>query len=191
MGMSSTLATATIAALFVVACSDGPSKSNLKDGLEQHFREHRVEACWNIENGANVSWPIRIENAGMDSRQLAILDGLRRSGIVKIGSEPMTAGGFNLPGTVFIIDMTQKDKDAKAWDTKTGFCVGHAEVKDVTEFTEPGKNGDNISDVIFTWQYEDVPSWVDRDSFPKLAGIAQPVSDEALLKKTNNGWRVQ
>ncbi|QHE10610.1 hypothetical protein [Burkholderia glumae] len=43
----------------------------------------------------------------------------------------------------------------------------------------------------FSWKIDDLPSWVDRDKFPKLPGMTASVNDEAIMAKTTNGWRVQ
>jgi hypothetical protein len=174
----------------LTGCSGGPSKGDLKDGLAAYFKEKPQQACWNIENSQAVQWPIRIPIAGMDKTQLGILDGVNRSGIATVTSAPVQEGD-GVTVMALTITLTDKGKDAKAWDPKKGFCVGTREVQDVNEFTVPNKDTEGMTDVKFTWRYDDLPSWVDRDKFPKLPGMTAPVNDEAMMQKTNNGWRVQ
>lgn len=179
----------SIAAAALTACSGGPSKGDLKDGLTDYFKAKHQTACWNVQNSANVTWPIRIAMNGMDKTQLGILDGLNRSGIATVTSGVTTGDG--LPVMALTITLTDKGRSAGAWDPQKGFCVGTRQVQDVNEFTVPNKDNEGMTDVKFTWHYDDLPGWVERDKFPKLDGMAAPVNDEALMAKTNNGWRVQ
>ncbi|WP_109479914.1 hypothetical protein [Paraburkholderia sp. C35] len=179
-----------MASAVLAGCSSGPSKGDLKDGLAEFFKAKPQDVCWNVENSAAVQWPIRIALQGMDKGQIAILNGVKASGVADITEAPNVTA-FGTMGTVLTITLTEKGKDAKAWDPQKGFCVGTKQVKDVTEFTEPGKDGENVTDVKFTWQLDDLPSWVDRSKFPAIVGMTEPVADETLMQKTNNGWRVQ
>jgi len=178
-----------VLSLALSGCSGGPSKGDLKDGLADYFKAKPQEACWNVQNSQAVQWPIRIPLQGMEKDQVAILNGLKSSGIASIAEAPQVLPGGAM-GTVLTISLTDKGKDAKAWDAQKGFCVGTRQVQEVTEFTVPGKDTEGLTDVKFTWQYTDLPGWVDRDKF-KLVGMAAPVPDEAVMQKTNNGWRVQ
>lgn len=179
-----------LAVAALAGCSGGPSKGDLKDGLSTFFKDKPQEACWNVENSQAVQWPIRIPLAGMDKAQLGIVDGVNRSGIATVTSAPVQQGDGQTV-LALTITLTDKGKAAKAWDPQKGFCVGTRQVQDVTEFTVPNKDTEGMTDVKFTWRYDDLPSWVERDKFPRLAGMAAPVNDEAMMQKTNNGWRVQ
>lgn len=178
-----------LVAAALTGCSGGPSKGDLKDGLETYFKDKPQAVCWNVENSQAVQWPIRIPSQGMSKEQLGILDGLNREGIATVIEVIVPQGFMNVPA--FTINLTDKGRSAGAWDPQKGFCVGTKAVDQVTEFTIPNKESDGTSDVKFTWKLDDVPSWVDRDKFPKLAGMTSSVTDEALMVKTNNGWRVQ
>lgn len=182
------LSVTLLVAAALTGCSGGPSKGDLKDGLATFYNDKPQEACWNVQNSANVSWPIRIPLEGMSKDQVAILNGLKASGIADISEAPNVTV-FGTMGTVLTISLTDKGRSEKAWDPQKGFCVGKRQVQEVTEFTEPGKDG-NTTDVKFTWQYQDLPSWADRDKF-KLVGMAAPVADETVMEKTNNGWRTE
>ncbi|WP_186020532.1 hypothetical protein [Burkholderia gladioli] len=171
-------------------CSGGPSKGDLKDGLTAYFKDRPQAACWNVENSQAVQWPIHIPINGMNKEQLGILDGLNRSGIATVTSAPAQVGD-GVTVLALTIALTDKGKSMNAWDSQKGFCVGTREVQDVNEFTLPNKDTEGMTDVKFTWQYGDLPGWVERDKFPKLPGMTASVSDEAMMSKTNNGWRVQ
>jgi len=174
----------------LAGCSGGPSKDDLKDGLEAYFKQKPQQACWNVQNSQAVQWPIRIPIAGMDKTQLGILDGVNRSGVATVTSAPVQEGD-GVTVMALTITLTDKGKSEKAWDPQKGFCVGTRQVQDVNEFTLPNKDTDGMTDVKFTWHYDDLPGWVERDKFPKLPGMVAPVNDEAMMQKTNNGWRVQ
>ena len=171
----------------LTACSGGPSKGDLKDGLVQFYKDKPQDVCWNIQNSANVHWPIQVPSQGMDKQQLGILDGLNREGIATVQLGLVQQGFMNV--SAFTINLTDKGRSAGAWDPQKGFCVGTKNVDEVTEFTIPNKDTDGASDVKFTWKFDNVPSWVERDKFPKLAGMTASVADETLMQKTNNGWR--
>ncbi|WP_155288294.1 hypothetical protein [Ralstonia solanacearum] len=183
------LETLVAAAAVLAGCSSGPSKGDLKDGLAQFFKDKPQTVCWNIENSAAVQWPIQIPSEGMTKEQVGILDGLNREGIATVQLGLVQQGFMNV--SAFTINLTDKGRSAGAWDPQKGFCVGTKTVDEVTEFTVPNKDNDGMSDVKFTWKIDDVPSWVERDKFPKLPGMTASVNDEAMMAKTNNGWRVQ
>lgn len=191
--MSSKKQSLTIAALLasvaLAGCSGGPSKGDLKDGLAQFFKDKPQPVCWSVQNGAAVQWPIRVPTQGMTEDQLGILDGVNREGIATVEKGMAQQGFMNV--AVFTITLTDKGKSANAWDPAKGFCVGTKTVDEVVEFTVPSKDSEGTSDVKFSWKIADVPSWVDRDKFPKLPGMMASVNDEAMMAKTNNGWRVQ
>ncbi|WP_334032881.1 hypothetical protein [Burkholderia gladioli] len=181
---------ALVAAAAVLAgCSDGPSKGDLKDGLVQYFKDKPQAVCWNVENSAAAQWPIRVPSEGMTKEQVGLLDGLNREGIATVQLGLVQQGFTNV--SAFTINLTEKGRSAGAWDPQKGFCVGTKTVDQVTEFTVPTKDNDGASEVKFTWKLDDLPAWVERDKFPKLPGMAASVNDEALMQKTNNGWRVQ
>ncbi|MCS6478660.1 hypothetical protein NX869_20655 [Burkholderia thailandensis] len=186
---SRVLGALVVVAAALAGCSSGPSKGDLKDGLVQHFKDKPQAFCWNVENSAAVQWPIRIPTQGMTKEQLGILDGLNREGIASVKAELVQQSFMNV--SVLTINLTDKGKSANAWDPQKGFCVGTKAVDEVTEFTVPTKDNEGMSDVKFTWKIDDVPSWVERDKFPKLPGMTASVNDEAVMAKTNNGWRVQ
>ncbi|SDG96186.1 hypothetical protein SAMN05216466_106199 [Paraburkholderia phenazinium] len=176
--------------VLLAACGNGgPSKGDLKDGLEAQDKAHPVQACWAVDNNANVSWPLRVPMNGMTQEQLGVIDGINRSGIATVTTGPFNQNG--IPMMVMTVDLTDKGKSANAWDPQKGFCVGTRHVKDVNEFTIPGKGDENVTDVKYTWQYDDLPGWVERDKYPRLAGMTAPAADEAVLQKTSDGWRVQ
>lgn len=177
-----------IVAAALAGCSGGPSKGDLKDGLAQYFKD-KPDVCWNVENSAAVQWPIRIPMDGMSKEQMGILDGVNREGIATVTTGPVPEGFTTV--FAFTINLTDKGRSAGAWDAQKGFCVGKKTVDEVNEFTIPGKDSAGTSDVKFSWKIDDLPSWVERDKFPKLPGMNAPVNDEAVLAKTNNGWRVQ
>ena len=178
-----------VVAATLVGCSGGPSKGDLKDGLAQYFKDKPQAVCWNVQNSAAVQWPIRIPSEGMTKEQVGILDGLNREGIATVQLGLGQQGFANV--SAFTINLTDKGRSAGAWDPQKGFCVGTKTVDEVTEFTVPNKDNEGMSDVKFTWKIDDVPSWVERDKFPKLPGMTVFVNDEAVMAKTNNGWRVQ
>lgn len=184
------LGAALLVAAALAGCSGGPSKGDLKDGLASYYNEKPQAVCWNVLNSAAVQWPIRIPTNGMNKTQLGILDGLNRSGIATVTSGPVQ-GASGFPVMAFTITLTDKGKAAGAWDPQKGFCVGRKNVDQVTEYTIPGKDSEGMSTVKFTWTIDDTPSWVERDKFPQLDGMTTPVNDEAVMAKTNNGWRVQ
>lgn len=178
-----------LVAAALTGCSGGPSKGDLKDGLVQEYKDHPQSVCWNVENSANVQWPIRIPTQGMSKDQVAILDGLNRAGIATVSAQLVQEGFMNV--SVYTINLTDKGRSAGAWDPQKGFCVGTKTVDEVTEFTIPSKDSDGASDVKYTWKLDDLPSWVDRDKFASIPGMTSSVQADELMMKTNNGWRVQ
>lgn len=186
---SRALGALVVVAATLAGCSGGPSKGDLKDGLAQFFKDKPQAVCWNVANSAAVQWPIRIPSGGMTKEQVGILDGLNREGIATVQLGLVQQGFANV--SAFTINLTDKGRSAGAWDPQKGFCVGTKTVDEVTEFTVPNKDNEGMSDVKFTWKIDDVPSWVERDKFPKLPGMTVFVNDEAVMAKTNNGWRVQ
>ena len=78
-----------------------------------------------------------------------------------------------------------------------GFCVGKAEVNQMTNFTQPAEMmGKTVSDVQFTYTVSNLPTWILTPSLSKLNPGIQTVVDaankpaklELNLMLTGKGW---
>ncbi|MCY0387919.1 hypothetical protein OVY01_11865 [Robbsia sp. Bb-Pol-6] len=183
---------AIVAASMLAACGDGLSKSKLKDSLVAAQKAHPEEACLSLQTTGPVSFPIQVPmnaGAGLNKTQLGVIDGLNRSGLVTAKMGPLTSGGFTLPGFALTIDLTAEGRSKHVYDEKKGFCVGSRTIVDVTNYVEPAK-GENTTEVNYTWQWDDLPSYVDRSKFPTLPGMTKPMDDKVVAQKTANGWQI-
>jgi hypothetical protein len=77
------------------------------------------------------------------------------------------------------------------------FCAGHWQVKEITNFTEPGKalDGATRSTVQFTYAAADVPQWTAAAIATGYSDLKQelgtPGKGRADLVLTNNGWEAR
>jgi hypothetical protein len=135
-----------------------------------------------------------------------INDGLRA--LAKIGllsekeeTKKERVGFFRTTRKLFTYDLTNEGRkfytpvDKKA--DRSGFCVGRAEVVDVTTFTEPADLfGHRVSQVTYTYRVDDLPDWTKQpevvDAFKEL-GLWHRAGKEPLKAidafiLTNKGW---
>lgn len=111
-----------------------------------------------------------------------ILKGLVEQGLITVSQQ---ANGFS---SVDVLEVTDKGQEVEFWDRENGACVGHREVSEIKEWTEPGNGNQKVVRVSYTWKLTDVPSWVDKKAFSSVKGMAEPEEAKIVLVKTNNGW---
>jgi len=76
----------------------------------------------------------------------------------------------------------------------SAFCVGHWQVKEVTNFTEPGKaiDGATRSSAQFTYVAAEIPAWASVAEDAGYPGLKEQLESEgkgsADLVLTNEGW---
>lgn len=177
------------AASLLTGCSGGPSKGQLADAINEVIKE---KVCFALEDKNPVTWPMQVQRAaGVTAEKPLdpILAAMQAAGYLKITQQIQKHrnGFYTESATIDVITPTEKAKGW--WDSKTGFCVGTKAVAEVVEWTDPSKSP--TIQVKYTWHLVDVPSWAKGPEFKNIPGMATPVTDEAVLEKTNKGWRAK
>lgn len=168
--------------LSLSACSSDPTTSDAKAAVEANYQAAPQVTCWAHKT---LTFPVDVSMHEQTKSDLEILDGLNRSGLATV---QMQMDPSNPSATMLHIDLTDKGKLAHVWDPKGGFCVGPHTVKDIVSVVpDPALKG--AFDVKYTWTLN-APSWVERDKFSKLTGMATPGTGDAIITKTDQGWRV-
>lgn len=165
------------AALVLAGCGE---KSDFEKAINAKIGQ--TKSCYSLGDN-NVTFPVRLTKPMTDQtgtgRGSVILDGLVEQGLL----------AFDKGWDTNTLGLTDEGKKAKVWNTKEGVCVGRRVVDDVKEWTEPGKNSEQIVRVSYTWKLVDVPSWVDKSAFSGVKGMNEPANGAIQLVKTNNGWK--
>jgi len=176
------LCVASLCASLAIACSSGPSKSQITAAIDEKIKE---KTCFALQKKDPPNWPMRV-NRGYQlvSKLNPILTAMKSAGYLQITQEPSQ----NYPGS--LVDVITPTEAAKGWwDLQEGYCVGTKAVAEVKEWTEPGKESGSPIQVQFSWHLIDVPSWANRAEFNNIEGMSTPVEGAANLQKTNNGWK--
>ncbi|WP_428515255.1 hypothetical protein [Roseovarius sp.] len=170
---------ALTSAALLSAC--GP-EGEFEDAINAELQDR--EMCWNISSSKPVTFPIKVKRSFGSSQDLhPILAGLQAQGLVEL----------EVLDTKFIrsdkIDLTSEGERHDIWTDGEGFCLGAPEVVEIVRFTyaDNGQN-ENAASVEFTYQYEEVPSWLDRDAFAGIPGMADPEEGYAEVQKSSDGW---
>ncbi|MET0793666.1 MAG: FHA domain-containing protein [Polyangiaceae bacterium] len=161
------------------------SKRGLASKIDEKLTEMEPAKCWALQDMA-APFPF---NVSSHSAEDPILKGLAQGGYITIGA-PAGRSMFGDLGPVSI-NLTDKGKDAKVWDLKSGFCVGSRQVDEVLRWTEPADSGGvQAIRIEYTWKYVKRPSWVSDELLPNMDGISKPKEGMAIAQKTSDGWRV-
>jgi len=112
-----------------------------------------------------------------------ILKGLANQGLLDVSQQ---LNGFS---SVNVLEVTDKGQEVEFWDREKGVCVGHREVSEIKEWTEPGNGNQKVVRVSYTWKLSNVPSWVDKKAFSSVKGMNEPEEGMINLVKTSNGWK--
>jgi hypothetical protein len=177
------------AASVLMGCSGGPSKGQLAAAINEVIKE---KVCFALQDKNAVTWPMQVQRpAGLTAEQPLnpILAAMQAAGYLKITQQSQKRRNGFYTETVTIDVITPTEKAKGWWDPQTGFCVGTKAVAEVQEWTDPSKSP--AIQVKYTWHLVDVPSWAKRPEFKNIPGMATPVTDEAILEKTNKGWRAK
>jgi len=170
---------ALLSALSLSAC--GP-EGDFEDAINATLSSKKK--CWNISSSRQVTFPITVKRSFLDSQNVnPILAGLEAQGLVEI---EQVKNGY-IPADK--VDLTPAGERESIWTDGEGFCVGTPEVVEVTRYTF-GDNGqnENAAQVEFTYQYTDLPSWLDRDAFAAIPGMVEPDEGMAEAQKSSDGW---
>jgi len=206
------------AALLLTGCgsSTSASKSNFAKAINTALAKNCIAVSpHSMSNALAVNgskYPVTVKetkatgNGFLGISEKAAKDANARAfgpfdALVKAGLLTSTSGqikprlGPAGPGKTYSLTATGK----KALKDKNGttFCAGHWQVKEITNFTEPGKaiDGATRSTVQFTYAAADVPKWTQaaiEAGYPNLKQeIGTPGKGRADLVLTNNGWEAQ
>jgi len=107
-------------------------------------------------------------------------------GFLKIVNQYPTMMGF---WTMTVYDMTPEGH--ASFTPGKGFCMGHPELVQVVNFTDPGPNG-TMSRVTYSYHLTNIANWASgsggqtfRRSVPGADGVVQTTATFVL---TGNGW---
>lgn len=145
--------------------------------------------CYSLQDNDivfNKGFPIRVNHGYRSAGYSAsdeILKGLANQGLLDVSQQ---ANGFS---SVDVLEITDKGQEVEFWDREKGACVGHRDVSEIKEWTEPGNGNQKVVRVTYTWKLTDVPSWVDKSAFSGVKGMNEPAEGAMNLVKTSNGWK--
>lgn len=174
---------ALLLVLLLTGCGDGLSKGVLKELIASEYKDSR-KMCWALKEMNGQEFPLRLVR-GFDGgpSNHPIIKGLMAAGYVTIQE------GYEGFYPVESVDLTEKGKDEEVWDAQKGFCIGHKEVDEILEWTEPGEN-EKKTKVTYTWEMVDRPDWVSAEFFGHIDGIKEPEKAQFVAVKTSNGWQL-
>lgn len=172
------------AALVLAGCGE---KGDFEKAINAKISKSKV--CYSLQNNDfafNKGFPVKVNhgyrsagyNAGDD-----ILKGLVEQGLLTVSQQ---ANGFS---SVDVLEVTDKGQEVEFWDREEGACVGHQEVSEIKDWTEPGNGNQKVVRVSYTWKLDGVPGWVDKNAFSSVKGMNEPEERIINLVKTSNGWK--
>ncbi len=141
--------------------------------------------CYSLQRSKSVDdFPLRVQRGLFGGDELdPILAGLQEAGMIVVDTSD---SGYK---TVDEISLTKKGQKEGVWDEQDGFCIGKPQVTEIVRYTfgNSGQN-ENEATVEFTWQFENLPSWVERESFASIRGMIEPAEGTAQAQKSSDGW---
>ncbi|MCS3401533.1 DNA-directed RNA polymerase subunit beta [Pantoea sp. B566] len=172
------------AALVLAGCGE---KGDFEKAINAKISKSKV--CYSLQNNDfafNKGFPVKVNhgyrsagyNAGDD-----ILKGLVEQGLLTVSQQ---ANGFS---SVDVLEVTDKGQEVEFWDREEGACVGHQEVSEIKDWTEPGNGNQKVVRVSYTWKLDGVPGWVDKNAFSSVKGMNETEERIINLVKTSNGWK--
>lgn len=192
-------------AVMVSGCSDpkAANEKNFKIAIQKTL-DAEFPKCYITAN-----FPATV--AGFDvNNHKAIFPALVKAGLLSEKNEPheVPDGFFGNKKKIImqaVFDLTDEGKRFYKADAEKsimgedtgGFCFGKAEVKEITEFTEPtDAMGMRISQVKFTYAVSDFPAWAKSSEISAaisslgkaIESEETPIKGADVLALTNNGW---
>lgn len=174
----------TCTALALAGCGE---KGDFEKAINAKISQSKL--CYSLQDNDivfNKGFPIKVNRGYRSAGYSAsdeILKGLVEQGLLTVSQQ---ANGFS---SVDVLEVTDKGQEVEFWDRENGACVGHREVSEIKEWTEPGNGNQKVVRVSYTWKLTDVPSWVDRKAFSSVKGMNEPKESMINLIKTSNGWK--
>lgn len=176
-------ATVAIAALASLAACGGP-EDDFKEAINASYEDSKE--CYSLRRARTADdFPLKVERGMMSRDEMnPILVGLQKAEMITVDTRK------NRYDVVDYIYLTDEGKKQNVWDDEDGFCIGKPQVEEITRFTygEDGKNK-NVAQIEFTWQLNDLPSWLDREDFADIKGMTSPEEGGAVAEKGSNGWK--
>lgn len=185
----SLLVAAGVGASLLLGFGDGLSKRSLGSKLDEKLAEKPV--CWALRD-MDVTFPVTVSSdfSGGPTKD-PIIVGLIRGSYVTAVQVARFPGSRPGPFDPTVLDLTEKGRAEKVWDSSRGFCVGKREVDEVVRWTEPASsNGVLATRIDYTWKLGDRPSWATPELFSEVKGMEKPVEDLAIAQKTSDGWHI-
>ncbi|EKN3440718.1 membrane lipoprotein lipid attachment site-containing protein [Yersinia enterocolitica] len=171
-------------ALFLAGCGE---KGDFEKAINAKISQSKL--CYSLQGNDivfNKGFPVKVNRGYRSAGYSAsdeILNGLVEQGLLTVSQQ---ANGFS---NVDVLEVTDKGQEVEFWDRENGACVGHREVSEIKEWTEPGNGNQKVVRVSYTWKLADVPSWVDKKAFSSVKGMNEPEEGMIKLVKTSNGWK--
>ena len=172
------------AALALAGCGE---KGDFEKAINAKISQSKL--CYSLQDNDivfNKGFPIKVNRGYRSTGYNAsdeILKGLVEQGLLDVSQQ---SNGFS---SVNVLEVTDKGQEVEFWDRKDGACVGHREVSEIKEWTEPGQGNQKVVRVSYTWKLVDDPSWVDKKAFATVKGMNEPSDGAMTLVKTSNGWK--
>lgn len=171
-------------ALVLAGCGE---KGDFEKAINAKISKSKL--CYSLQNNDiafNKGFPVKVNHGFRSAGYSAsdeILKGLVEQGLLKVSQE---SNGFS---SVDVLEVTDKGQEVEFWDRENGACVGHREVTEIKEWTEPANGNQKVVRVSYTWKLADVPSWADKKAFSSVKGMNGPEDGMINLVKTSNGWK--
>ena len=174
----------TCTALALTGCGE---KGDFEKAINAKISQSKL--CYSLQDNDivfNKGFPIKVNRGYRSAGYSAsdeILRGLVEQGLLTVSQQ---SNGFS---SVDVLEVTDKGQEVEFWDREKGACVGHREVSEIKEWTEPGNGDQKVVRVSYTWKLADVPSWVDKKAFSSVKGMDEPEEGMINIVKTSNGWK--
>ncbi|MEG5862902.1 membrane lipoprotein lipid attachment site-containing protein [Enterobacter hormaechei] len=174
----------TCTALALAGCGE---KGDFEKAINAKLSQSKL--CYALQDNNivfNKGFPVKVNRGYRSAGYSAsdeILNGLVEQGLLTVSQQ---ANGFS---SVDVLEVTDKGQEVEFWDRENGACVGHREVSEIKEWTEPGNGNQKVVRVSYAWKLADVPSWVDKKAFSSVKGMNEPEESMINLVKTSNGWK--
>lgn len=174
----------TCTALALTGCGE---KGDFEKAINAKISQSKL--CYSLQDNDivfNKGFPIKVNRGYRSAGYSAsdeILKGLVEQALLTVSQQ---ANGFS---SVDVLEVTDKGQEVEFWDREKGACVGHREVSEIKEWTEPGNGDQKVVRVSYTWKLADVPSWVDKKAFSSVKGMDEPEEGMINIVKTSNGWK--
>lgn len=169
-------------ALAGLAACGGP-ESDFENAINGSLAEDKK--CFSLQRPKSADdFPLRVQRGLLGGDELdPILAGLQMAGMIVVDT---SSRGYK---TVDEISLTKKGQKEGVWDEQDGFCIGTPQVTEIVRYTfgNSGQN-ENEATVEFTWQFKNLPSWVERENFASIKGMTEPAEGTAQAQNSSDGW---